>query len=53
MMCYRSRPAKFTPQPITTLIGWEDAHKSWDSGRPLPKAILNGGIRYMSHLVKV
>jgi len=25
-----------TPRPITTLIGWEDAHKSWYSGRPLP-----------------
>ncbi|MCI8769050.1 MAG: hypothetical protein HFH21_15045 [Ruminococcus sp.] len=21
---------------VTTLIGQEDAHKSWDSGRPLP-----------------
>ena len=42
-----------TPRPITTLIGREDAHKSWYSGRPLPKAILNGGLSYRARLVKV
>ena len=30
-----------------------DAHKSWDSGRPLPQAILNDGLSYWAHLVKV
>jgi len=42
-----------TPRPDTMLIGREDAHKSWDSGRPLPKAILNGGLSYRARLVKV
>ena len=36
------------PWPITTLIGQEDAHKSWYSGRPLPQAIQNDGLSYMA-----
>jgi hypothetical protein len=36
----------FTPQPVTTLTGWEDARNGRNPGRPSPQVLSNGGQGY-------